>query len=169
MAEAYIAEQPQCNQQQSKNRSLPKNNNEIPDDEISAATLPPPSSSNDAANNHRRAKSMAYSVQDPALLKEMDGNLIDSNLEPHYSNLIDSANAPIFGVDGEGRVNVWNKCAMRIVGYTPDEVMGKVSEDYLRFARVLCTLCLCIGRGFVCSVVELFLYITRMPWRGAGP
>ena len=86
MAEAYIAEQPQCNQQQSKNRSLPKNNNEIPDDEISAATLPPPSSSNDAANNHRRAKSMAYSVQDPALLKEMDGNLIDSNLEPHYLN-----------------------------------------------------------------------------------
>ena len=57
----------------------------------------------------------------------MDGNLIDSNLEPHYSNLIDSANAPIFGVDSAGRVNVWNKCAMRIVGYTPDEVMGKVS------------------------------------------
>lgn len=34
-------------------------------------------------------------------------NLIDSNLEPHYSNLIDSANAPIFGVDRQGRVNVW--------------------------------------------------------------
>lgn len=56
----------------------------------------------------------------------IEGDLIDSNLEPHYSNLIDSANAPIFGVDSEGRVNVWNKCAMRIVGYTPDEVMGKV-------------------------------------------
>ena len=57
----------------------------------------------------------------------IEGDLIDSNLEPHYSNLIDSANAPIFGVDSEGRVNVWNKCAVRIVGYTPDEVMGKVS------------------------------------------
>ena len=56
----------------------------------------------------------------------IEGDLIDSSLEPHYSNLIDSANAPIFGVDSEGRVNVWNKCAMRIVGYTPDEVMGKV-------------------------------------------
>lgn len=44
----------------------------------------------------------ARSVQDSSLLKEMDGNLIDSNLEPHYSNLIDSANAPIFGVDSEG-------------------------------------------------------------------
>ena len=51
-------------------------------------------------------------------------NLIDSNLEPHYSNLIDSANAPIFGVDRQGRVNVWNQCASRLVGYTPSEVMG---------------------------------------------
>jgi PAS domain-containing protein len=63
-------------------------------------------------------------------------DLIDSNLEPHYSNLIDSANAPIFGVDSVGRVNVWNKCAMRIVGYTKDEVMGKnlvtefITKDY---------------------------------------
>ena len=51
-------------------------------------------------------------------------NLIDSNLEPHYSNLIDSANAPIFGVDRQGRVNVWNQCASRLVGYTSSEVMG---------------------------------------------
>ena len=76
------------------------------------------------------------SCQDTSLLKEMDGDLIDSNLEPHYSNLIDSANAPIFGVDCVGRVNVWNRCAMRIVGYTPDEVMGKnlvrefITKDY---------------------------------------
>lgn len=31
--------------------------------------------------------------EDGSLSKELDGNLIDSNLEPHYSNLIDSANA----------------------------------------------------------------------------
>lgn len=68
-------------------------------------------------NAHRREQSL------------IEGDLIDSNLEPHYSNLIDSANAPIFGVDSEGRVNVWNKCAVRIVGYTPDEVMGKVSVN----------------------------------------
>jgi PAS domain S-box-containing protein len=64
------------------------------------------------------------------------GVVIDSNLEHHYSNLIDSANAPIFGVDANGRVNVWNQCAMRIVGYTPDEVMGHylvkefITSDY---------------------------------------
>ena len=45
--------------------------------------------------------------------------------EREYSKLIDTANAPIFGVDIEGRVNVWNQCAQRLVGYTIDEVMGK--------------------------------------------
>jgi len=47
--------------------------------------------------------------------------------EREYSKLIDSANAPIFGVDTFGRVNVWNQCAMKLVGYTISEVMGKVS------------------------------------------
>ena len=45
--------------------------------------------------------------------------------EREYSKLIDTANAPIFGVDIDGRVNVWNQCAQRLVGYTMNEVMGK--------------------------------------------
>jgi PAS domain S-box-containing protein len=45
--------------------------------------------------------------------------------EREYSKLIDTANAPIFGVDTMGRVNVWNQCAIRLVGYTIHEVMGK--------------------------------------------
>ena len=81
-----------------------------------------------STSSHRRHLSEIVGGHNSISLEsEMDGNLIDSNLEPHYSNLIDSANAPIFGVDSAGRVNVWNKCAMRIVGYTPGEVMGKVS------------------------------------------
>ena len=44
--------------------------------------------------------------------------------EREYAKLIDSANAPIFGVDNKGRVNVWNQCAMRLVGYSPEEVVG---------------------------------------------
>jgi len=43
--------------------------------------------------------------------------------EREYAKLIDSANAPIFGVDNKGRVNVWNQCAMRLVGYSPEEVV----------------------------------------------
>ena len=41
--------------------------------------------------------------------------------EREYSKLIDSANAPIFGVDTKGSVNVWNQCARKLVGYNTDE------------------------------------------------
>jgi PAS domain S-box-containing protein len=46
--------------------------------------------------------------------------------EKEYSKLIDMANAPIFGVDTQGGVNVWNKNAQKLVGYPPEEVMGKI-------------------------------------------
>lgn len=56
--------------------------------------------------------------------------------EREYTKLIDTANAPIFGVDVQGRVTVWNQCAMKLVGYSPSEVMGHslveefITEDY---------------------------------------
>ena len=56
--------------------------------------------------------------------------------EREYSKLIDHANAPIFGVNTQGMVNVWNQCAMRLVGYSSQEVMGKrlveefITKDY---------------------------------------
>jgi PAS domain-containing protein len=56
--------------------------------------------------------------------------------EREYSRLIDSANAPIFGVDTLGRVNVWNKSASRLIGYSTEEVMGHslvqefITKDY---------------------------------------
>ncbi|GAB9466998.1 Hybrid signal transduction histidine kinase, partial [Globisporangium polare] len=56
--------------------------------------------------------------------------------EQEYTRLIDTANAPIFGVDEEGRVNIWNKKAAEITQYTPSDVMGEnlvekfITEDY---------------------------------------
>ncbi|KAI9912788.1 hypothetical protein PsorP6_005270 [Peronosclerospora sorghi] len=56
--------------------------------------------------------------------------------EHEYSRLIDTANAPIFGVDSEGRVNIWNKKAAEIMQYSTDEVLGEnlvekfITEDY---------------------------------------
>lgn len=47
--------------------------------------------------------------------------------EREYSKLIDTANAPIFGVDIDGKVNVWNQCAMRLVGYTTEEVSFNIA------------------------------------------
>jgi len=44
--------------------------------------------------------------------------------EQEYVRLIDTANAPIFGIDGHGNVNVWNKKAVEITGFSTQEVMG---------------------------------------------
>jgi PAS domain S-box-containing protein len=64
-------------------------------------------------------------------IRESNSNSINS------CNLINSANAPIFGVNHQGGgVNVWNKFTMRKVGYTPEVVMGKnlmkefINKDY---------------------------------------
>jgi len=52
------------------------------------------------------------------------------------SRLIETANAPIFGVDSEGQVNEWNQAAERITGYRKEEVVGRdlvgefISEEY---------------------------------------
>ena len=52
------------------------------------------------------------------------------------TQLIDTANAPIFGIDAQGRVNEWNQTAERITGFTKDQVMGKdlvaeyITDDY---------------------------------------
>ncbi|POM57726.1 Hybrid signal transduction histidine kinase, partial [Phytophthora palmivora] len=56
--------------------------------------------------------------------------------EMEYSKLVDSANAPIFGVDTEGYVVIFNKKAAQISEYWPGEVMGVdlvsflIHEDY---------------------------------------
>ena len=56
--------------------------------------------------------------------------------EHEYTCHIDTANAPIFGVDTLGCVNVWNKCAMQLIGYSAKEVMGHslvqefITNDY---------------------------------------
>eukprot|EP00927_Polykrikos_kofoidii_P021762 TRINITY_DN20509_c0_g1_i3.p1 TRINITY_DN20509_c0_g1~~TRINITY_DN20509_c0_g1_i3.p1 ORF type:complete len:2831 (-),score=586.96 TRINITY_DN20509_c0_g1_i3:233-7462(-) len=41
------------------------------------------------------------------------------------SRLIDSANAPIFGVDTHGKVNEWNRKAAEMMAYRKDEAMGE--------------------------------------------
>jgi PAS domain S-box-containing protein len=49
---------------------------------------------------------------------------------------IDTANAPIFGIDNKGLVNEWNQTSEKITGFTKDEVLGKdlvqtyITKDY---------------------------------------
>lgn len=45
--------------------------------------------------------------------------------------LIETANAPIFGKDAQGRVNEWNRSAERLTGFTRDEVLGCDLADFV--------------------------------------
>jgi len=48
------------------------------------------------------------------------------------TQLIDTANAPIFGVDTEGKINEWNQMVANITGYGKDEVVGQnLVEQYI--------------------------------------
>ena len=52
--------------------------------------------------------------------------------EQEYVPLIDTANAPIFGIDADGLVNVWNKKAEQITGFNTEEVMGhNLVEEFI--------------------------------------
>jgi PAS domain S-box-containing protein len=39
--------------------------------------------------------------------------------------LIDTVNAPIFGIDAQGKVNEWNQQAEKVTGFKKDDVMGR--------------------------------------------
>ena len=45
------------------------------------------------------------------------------------TTLIDTANAPIFGIDWNGRINEWNQVTAKITGYSKAEVLGKKLID----------------------------------------
>ena len=56
----------------------------------------------------------------------------ESKQDNEYGRLIDTANAPIFGVDTAGNVTVWNKCAAAISGYSSKETIGRrLVQEYI--------------------------------------
>ncbi|PKG41042.1 sensor histidine kinase [Psychroflexus sp. MES1-P1E] len=75
-------------------------------------------------------KELAYQTELDVYRSEMERVAHDLTL------LIDTANAPIFGIDSRGLVNEWNQTSEKITGFTKDEVLGKdlvqnyITEDY---------------------------------------
>ena len=74
---------------------------------------------------------------------------------------MDTANAPIFGVDAQGNVNQWNQKSAAITGYQADEVLGKnlvkefITEDYRESVNEVLQKAL---KGVEASNFELPLY-----------
>lgn len=57
------------------------------------------------------------------------------------TRLIDTANAPIIGIDSQGRINEWNQSAARLTGFGKDEALGRdlvsefITDDYKAAVR----------------------------------
>ncbi|KAK3279432.1 hypothetical protein CYMTET_12687 [Cymbomonas tetramitiformis] len=65
--------------------------------------------------------------QDITVRKKFEGEL--ERVAKDLRALIDTANAPIFGIDKDGNVNEWNNMAAQITGFSQDDVMGRNLVD----------------------------------------
>ena len=61
--------------------------------------------------------------QDITAIKQSQAEL--ARVANDLTLLIDTANAPIFGIDADGLVNEWNRKAVALTGFSRDEVMGR--------------------------------------------
>lgn len=61
-------------------------------------------------------------VEDLTLSKNKEAEVISIGKE--LRQLIDTANAPIFGIDTEGNINEWNHTTAKISKYSKEEMMG---------------------------------------------
>jgi len=80
------------------------------------------------------ARLYGASQREAAVRKRAEEEL--ARVATELRHFIDTANAPIFGIDANGLVNEWNKKAAAITGYSKDEVLGHnlledlMAEDY---------------------------------------
>jgi PAS domain S-box-containing protein len=85
----------------------------------------------------KRANELILANKELAFQTELDVYRSEMERVAHdLTLLIDTANAPIFGIDNKGLVNEWNQTSESITGFTKDEVLGKdlvqtyITEDY---------------------------------------
>ena len=64
-----------------------------------------------------------------------------SSIAKELRQFIETANAPIFGIDQKGDINEWNKTSEKITGFKKEEVLGKnliqtyITEDYQKAVK----------------------------------
>jgi PAS domain S-box-containing protein len=85
----------------------------------------------------KRADELILANKEIAFQKKLEGYRSEmESVALELTLLIDTANAPIFGIDNKGLVNEWNQTSEKITGFTKDEVLGNdlvqtyITEDY---------------------------------------
>jgi PAS domain S-box-containing protein len=74
----------------------------------------------------KRADELVLANKELAFQTELESHRSEvESVAKDLALLIDTANAPIFGIDEQGLINEWNQQAATITGFTKDEVMGR--------------------------------------------
>ncbi|MFT5116029.1 MAG: PAS domain S-box-containing protein [Parasphingorhabdus sp.] len=73
------------------------------------------------------AFTLFWQVKQKALAKSSEQQI--EQIANELTLLIDTANAPIFGIDADGNVNEWNQQAQKITGFDKEDVMGRALVD----------------------------------------
>ena len=90
----------------------------------------------------KRADELAIAKKELIFQKELDSYRSEAERVAHeLTLLIDTANAPIFGIDSKGLVNEWNQTSEKITGFKKDEVLGQklvqtyITKDYRKSVK----------------------------------
>ncbi len=73
--------------------------------------------------------------------KEKDKRVKELAIAKELRQFIETANAPIFGIDNKGLVNEWNQTSEKITGFKKEEVFGKnlvqtyITEDFRKSVK----------------------------------
>ena len=81
----------------------------------------------------KRADELAIAKKELIFQKELDSYRSEAErVALELTLLIETANAPIFGIDNEGMINEWNQTSEKITGFKKDDVLGKnLVENYI--------------------------------------
>ena len=90
---------------------------------LSPKTNQPFQHTNIAPNHNLKQRIEKYHSQANDMSLNSKGQSVEHE-KGQYEILIEQANAPIFGIDVDGNVNVWNKMAEKITGFEKVEVIG---------------------------------------------
>ena len=77
---------------------------------------------------------LLYRGQQAALdlsVERLESEQVQRVLASEMTQLIDTANNPIFGVDADGRINIWNDAMRKITGASGKEAIGRFAVDFM--------------------------------------
>jgi PAS domain-containing protein len=90
----------------------------------------------------KRADELILANKELAFQKTLEGYRSEmESVALELTLLIETANAPIFGIDNKGLVNEWNQTSEKITGFTKDEVLGNdlvqtyITKDYRKSVK----------------------------------